>query len=199
MNRRLTLGLGTFAAMLVAILVPALSRATSSSSSCPPGVQCIYLTITTAGAGSGTVDLARFWDLAPPDCQDSSCTYSMGKGLTALTLTATADLDSTFTGWSGDAHCPPETGTCKVLMSRSSRHVTATFALGRLCVVPLLRTKTLKTAKRTLRTHYCSLGNVRHAFSSTVKAGGVISEKPKPGNELGAGAKVSLVISKGGR
>lgn len=196
MNRRLTLGLATLSAVLVAVLLPALSRATPTSS-CPPRAQCIYLTITTTGAGSGTVDLARDWEFPPPNCQGSSCTYTMGKGQTAVTLTATADLDSTFTGWSGDAHCPPETGTCKVMMSSSSRDVSATFALGHVCVVPNLKGKTLKTAKRTLRTHYCSIGTVQHAFSSKVKTGRVIEQKPKPGAQLPHGAKVNLVISKG--
>lgn len=197
MNRRLTLGLAALFAVLVAVLLPAISRATPASN-CPPHAQCIHLTITTTGAGSGTVELARDWDYAPPSCQDSSCTYTMGKGVTAVSLTATADLDSTFTGWSGDAHCPPETGTCKVRMS-TSRSVTAAFALGHLCVVPLLRGKTLMTAKRTLRTHYCSLGSVRHGFSSKVKTGHVISERPRPGREFDAGAKVRLLVSKGGR
>lgn len=198
MNRRLTLGLAILFAVLVAVLLPALSRATTSSGCDPYGRgRCMWLTITTAGTGSGTVDLARDWRFPPPSCQGSSCTYAIPTGLT-LAVTATADLDSTFTGWSGAADCPPETGTCNVTVS-GNRSVTATFALGHLCFVPKLKGKRLKAAKSTLRTHYCSLGKVQHAFSSKVKTERVISEKPRPGTELAAGAKVSLVVSQGRR
>jgi eukaryotic-like serine/threonine-protein kinase len=67
------------------------------------------------------------------------------------------------------------------------------------CVVPKLKGTTLKAAKRALRAHSCSLGAVKRSFSNTVKNGLVISEKPKPGKRLQAGAKVSLVVSKGKR
>jgi hypothetical protein len=67
------------------------------------------------------------------------------------------------------------------------------------CVVPKLKGKTLKAAKRALRTHFCSLGKVKHAFSTRVRKGRVISQKPKPGKHLNHGAKVRLIISKGRR
>jgi serine/threonine-protein kinase len=67
------------------------------------------------------------------------------------------------------------------------------------CVVPKLKGKTLKAAKRALRTHFCSLGKVKHAFSTRVRKGRVISQQPKPGRHLNHGAKVGLIISKGRR
>ncbi|MFL6228084.1 MAG: PASTA domain-containing protein, partial [Pyrinomonadaceae bacterium] len=67
------------------------------------------------------------------------------------------------------------------------------------CVVPKLKGKTFKAAKRALRTHSCSLGRVKRAFSSRVKKGRVISQRPKAGRHLKHGAKVRLVISKGRR
>ena len=67
------------------------------------------------------------------------------------------------------------------------------------CVVPKLKGKTLKAAKRALRTHFCSLGKVKHAFSNRVRKGRVISQKPKPGRHLDHGAKVGLIVSKGRR
>jgi hypothetical protein len=67
------------------------------------------------------------------------------------------------------------------------------------CVVPKLKGKTLKAAKRALRTHFCSLGKVKHAFSTRVRKGRVISQKPKSGRHLKHGTKVRLIISKGRR
>jgi hypothetical protein len=65
------------------------------------------------------------------------------------------------------------------------------------CVVPGLRGKTLNTAKRSIRSHDCSLGTIRHARSPTIKQGHVISQTPRPGRELRRGAKVNLLISQG--
>jgi len=65
------------------------------------------------------------------------------------------------------------------------------------CVVPKLKGKTLKAAKRALKARDCKTGKITHAFSSAAKKGRVISQKPKAGKRLHSGAKVSLVLSKG--
>ncbi|HEY1514434.1 MAG TPA: PASTA domain-containing protein, partial [Gaiellaceae bacterium] len=65
------------------------------------------------------------------------------------------------------------------------------------CVVPKVKGKTLKKAKRAIRAHACTVGTVKRATSRTVKKGHVISQKPKPGRRLRHGAKVNLVVSKG--
>lgn len=69
------------------------------------------LAIVADGSGSGTVT-------ANPD----QSSYAYG---TEVTVTAVADDNSTFTGWSGD--CTNTTDTCVVTMSQA-RAVTATFA-----------------------------------------------------------------------
>ena len=69
------------------------------------------LTIGTDGNGSGTVT-------ADPDQPQYDCG-------TVVTLTATADIGSTFTGWSGAC---PGTGGCVVTMD-AAKSVTATFSL----------------------------------------------------------------------
>lgn len=65
------------------------------------------------------------------------------------------------------------------------------------CVVPRLKGKTLAAAGRALAARKCSLGKVTKAFSSRVKKGRVISQKPSPGRHLARGAKVAVVVSKG--
>jgi hypothetical protein len=73
------------------------------------------LTVKKAGTGSGTVTSSPPGINCGPTC---SATYSPG---TSVTLTATPDDDSTFTGWSGG-----DTGTLTVIMN-SDVTVTATF------------------------------------------------------------------------
>jgi beta-lactam-binding protein with PASTA domain len=64
-------------------------------------------------------------------------------------------------------------------------------------VVPKLKGKTLTAATRALKAHFCSLGKVSRSFSTTVKRGRVIAQKPRPGKQLQHGGKVRLTISKG--
>jgi hypothetical protein len=148
------------------------------------------LTVTPAGTGTGTVTSSP----AGIDC-GATCAFAFPFG-TSVTLTATPDATSTFAGWTGGG-CSG-TGTCVVTMS-SATSVTATFDAKppSPCVVPKLKGKTLKAARRSLTTHHCSMGKVKHAFSKKVKKGRVISQKPKAGKHLSHGAKVNVTVSKG--
>jgi hypothetical protein len=65
------------------------------------------------------------------------------------------------------------------------------------CVVPKLKGLTLKRARHSIVAGACKLGKIRHAFSTKVKKGHVVSQKPKAGKKLPRGAKVSVVVSKG--
>ncbi len=76
------------------------------------------LTVTLAGTGSGIVTSS----LAGINC-GSTCLASYASN-TQVTLTATANSGSAFTGWSGEG-CSG-TGTCTVTMS-AAQSVTATF------------------------------------------------------------------------
>jgi hypothetical protein len=67
-----------------------------------------------------------------------------------------------------------------------------------LCDVQDLRRQTLLEAKRTLARVNCRVGKVGYAYSRTIR-GLVIRQKPKLGAVLPRGAKVDLVLSKGGR
>jgi len=82
-----------------------------------------YLTVSTAStAGSGWGQVTS--GPAGIDCPGYSCQASFDAG-TSVTLTATPDSASVFTGWSGDCS---GTGSCQVAMA-DARSVTATFAL----------------------------------------------------------------------
>lgn len=83
------------------------------------------LTVTRAGAGTGTVTSAPAGISCGTDCAES---YAQN---TAVTLTAAAGSGSLFSGWSGAC---TGTGSCSVTMS-AARNVTATFALARTLTV----------------------------------------------------------------
>lgn len=74
------------------------------------------------------------------------------------------------------------------------------FAAARkACVVPSVKGKSLGAAKSALRRKGCGLGTVQRSFSTTVPRQHVISQHPHAGAHRPAGAKVSLLVSKGKR
>ena len=87
------------------------------------------LTVTNAGTGGGSIASAPAGISCGADCNEP---YNHG---TVVTLTATANLGSTFTGWSGSG-CSG-TATCIVTMT-AAQTVTAGFALNNysLTIIP---------------------------------------------------------------
>jgi uncharacterized delta-60 repeat protein len=143
------------------------------------------LTLAKAGSGTGTVTSSP----AGISC-GTICAHTFPHG-TLVTLTAAASSRSRFAGWSGACS---GTGSCTLTLS-AARSVTATFKV--LCVVPKVKGKTVRAAKRAIGKAHCSLGRVTRAFSANVRKGRVISQKPKPGAKRPAGSKVSVKVSKG--
>jgi hypothetical protein len=68
-----------------------------------------------------------------------------------------------------------------------------------ICKVPNLKRHTLRVGRRILASAHCSLGKVRHARSRRIRRGLIVSQKPAPGAELAAQARVSVVVSLGRR
>jgi alpha-tubulin suppressor-like RCC1 family protein len=67
------------------------------------------------------------------------------------------------------------------------------------CVVPKVKGKTLKSAKKAIAKRHCAVGKIRHAYSKKVKKGRVISQKPSAGTVRPENARVNLVVSRGRR
>ena len=83
------------------------------------------LTVSKPGTGSGTVTSNPTGINCGVDCTKD---YPMG---TVVTLTATSDTGSTFTGWSGDADCSDDgTGNIATVTMNSAVSCTATFILN---------------------------------------------------------------------
>jgi uncharacterized delta-60 repeat protein len=93
-----------------------------------------------------------------------------------------------------------------VVTGVTSQSVTgpADFAVARylavqFCVVPNVRGRTLNAARAALRLFSCRVGKVDRAYSSRVKKGRVLSQRPAPRTRLAEPANVSLVVSRGPR
>lgn len=68
---------------------------------------------------------------------------------------------------------------------------------ARRCMVPSLKGKKAKAAKKAIRRSACKLGKVNRRASKKVPKGKVLSQRPKAGKQAGAGTKVNVVISSG--
>jgi uncharacterized delta-60 repeat protein len=111
---------------------------------------------------------------------------------TQVTLSATPSKDSEVS-WGGD--CTGTARTCTLTMDRPHT-VTVEFAR---CVVPHVKHRALARAMQVIRRHDCSIGNVSRRFSSTVRRGLVLAQRPRAGTAHAPGFAVRLVVSKGKR
>ena len=65
------------------------------------------------------------------------------------------------------------------------------------CVVPNVRGKAIRAARRAIARARCRVGRVTLRTSKRVTKGRVVSQTPRPGARLPVGAKVTLAVSKG--
>jgi hypothetical protein len=65
------------------------------------------------------------------------------------------------------------------------------------CVVPVLKGRELKAAKRAILSSGCGVGKVLHRRSGRVAAGRVMGQRPHPGTRRGAAAPVKVIVSRG--
>jgi hypothetical protein len=150
------------------------------------------VSVTVTGPGAVTSN--------PPgiECPSTTCT---GTFPGSVTLTAAPAAGMTFAGWTGACN-----GASSACLIPNGGSVTATFtepappagpSPG--CTVPSVKGKTLVAARQALRSNRCSTGTIRRAYSTTVKAGRVISQNPAAGKRFAAGRKINLVVSRGRR
>jgi Divergent InlB B-repeat domain/PASTA domain len=143
------------------------------------------LAVSKTGGGAGSVTSSP----AGISC-GTSCSHDFDYG-TSVALDVSAAKGSSFRGWSGDCSGRAD---CVLTMTAASS-VEASFVKD--CLVPKLGGKRLSAARRALKAHDCSVGKIQRAYSTKVKKGHVISEKPKAHKLLKHDAKVNLSISKG--
>jgi hypothetical protein len=64
------------------------------------------------------------------------------------------------------------------------------------CRVPKLAGLTVRRARQVLRRAHCTLGKVIRVRSARVRAGRVISQRPRRGTMLSPGARVRVVVAR---
>lgn len=97
------------------------------------------------------------------------------------------------------AVAPPATraGTVDVTVTTvaGTTPVTATDKFTyKACVVPKLKGKKLKAAKKKLRKAGCKLGTVKRHKGVTTKTGRVVKQSPRTGKQLAPGSKVKVTL-----
>jgi len=143
------------------------------------------LTVKLSGSGKGLVTSDPEGINCLPDCDEQ---YEDGA---QVTLGATPKKTSKFAGWSGD--CSGK-GDCALTMGKDLS-VTAKFV--RLCVVPKVKGKTLKKAKKAIKKRKCRVGKIKLRHSSKIAKRHVIKTKPQAGAKRKKGFKVTVYVSKG--
>jgi uncharacterized delta-60 repeat protein len=73
----------------------------------------------------------------------------------------------------------------------------ARYVAIRFCVVPKVRGKTVRDARWSIMKTLCRVGTVKWKYSTQVKKGRVISQRPAPRTRVAEFTKVSLIISRG--
>jgi len=65
------------------------------------------------------------------------------------------------------------------------------------CVVPNVKRKTVRQARRLLTSRRCALGRIRRAYSIKVNKGRIISQSRRPGTRLRRGTRINVLVSRG--
>ena len=153
-------------------------------------------------------------DVQPaPTVKRISPTFGSIKGKTAVTVTGT-DLANvsgvSFDGAPATSFTVANEGRLTAVAPAAKKtgdvDVTVTTIAGttpvvatdkftyKACVVPKLKGRKLKAAKKRLRKASCKPGKVKRRNGVTSKTGKVVKQSPKPGKQLAPGSKVKMTL-----
>jgi uncharacterized repeat protein (TIGR01451 family) len=168
--------------LIVANHGPLSAAAVTVSDPLPPG-----LALVSASASQGSCTSS-----APVRCDLGS----LASGASAtVTIVARAKAIGKISNTATVSSATPDPLTT----NNSDSATTSVKAPPAPCLVPNVKRKTLKAAKKAIVRAHCRLGRVRLASSSRVRRGRVIAQRPAPGKRLRNGGKVNLIVSRGPR
>ncbi len=144
--------------------------------------------VTTAGEWSGTGPLSLTYQWQACDAVEVVCSDLPGEAAPVIRVTA-AHL--------GKRLRVVVTATNPGGLAGATSDATSRVRTARRCVVPNVKSKTMAAARRAIRRRGCATGRVRRVYSASVARGRVVAQAPRAGARLRAGAKVSLVLSRG--
>jgi len=109
----------------------------------------------------------------------------------------TVDSDTEITATAPSSARPGKVDVSVTTLAGENANTRFDDFVYRACVVPGLKNKTLKKAKRLLRRSGCKLGHVKKvAPPKPSKAGKVLKQAPKPGKILAPGSRVRITLGK---
>ncbi|HEV3480097.1 MAG TPA: PASTA domain-containing protein [Gaiellaceae bacterium] len=152
--------------------------------------------ILVAGTRSGKSNdfaVARLTAKGDPDP-----TYGRG-GVVSTDFASDSDDSATDAVLSSDGKLTVAGGTGPAWDRSPWNFAVARYAAFGFCVVPGLRGRTLGAARLVLTRASCRIGTIERRYSSTVRKGRVISQRPRPQTRLVERSKVSVVVSRGRR
>jgi hypothetical protein len=174
----------------------------------------------TLAPDGGTIQVAHYAEfrlnvsaslLSPPTISGAGVAGGSLKGGTSVVLTGTnfASVKGVSFGAAAAASFTVSsegqiTAVSPASHKRGAVPVTVTTAAGTVtspttftyegCVVPKLRGKRLKTAKKGLKKAGCKLGKVKLTSGASVARGKVVKQSPKPGGVLAPGSTVNVTL-----
>jgi PASTA domain len=148
--------------------------------------------VAAPGAWSGTAPISYAYQWQTCDATGTACSNILGQTGQVMRVTSVE---------TGDLFRVVVTATNVVGSVSAASHGTDVIrtVTPRRCVVPKLRGKTLRAARAAIVRNRCRMGRIQRRFSSRLRTGRVLAQRPRPGARLAAGARVHLVLSKGAR
>jgi hypothetical protein len=188
--------------MLVALglLLAAPGAAAPAKAPVPPGA-------TTLAANNVTQTSANLNGSVNPNGEATDVYFEYGTTTSYGAMTSVSSAGSGTTGVPVESQISGLTGATvyhfrivATSAAGTTRGADQTFKTPNvMCVVPKVKGKPLKAAKRAIRAAHCAVGTVKRAYSARVRRGRIVSQRPKPHAVRPTGTKVKLVVSRGRR
>jgi hypothetical protein len=209
--------------LTLTLVASASADLTATATLAPIGTGSYLLTVTNTGSEAITDFIVDSGEAAPatdvvpsPACVVSSvpfgpgsivCTIAIAPGASAHMCYSGHELEALFPGESvlvesagggkGHIEFSPSPAVGSGPLPGFKAGSSGAGASGK-CVVPSVKGKSLAAAEHAITGAHCAVGRVTKSSSRHVSKGRVISQTPTAGRASAKGAKVSLVVSKGG-